>query len=314
MSTPCTSSTERSCQQCKDCKFGEEYIASTCTQTSDRSCNPLTPCLATQYESKAPTLATDRSCSNLTICAAHEYESVKPTLTSDRMCLPLSSACISGEYEDMLPTTTSDRSCQVCAIGHIDHDSDPSTPCQLCPSGSFVPEGRAGNCSNYRCSPGSHDHDASSRTACEPCDITKGFYQPALGQTQCKSTTLCLPGEEPIEGSLSPVTDRSCVPCPQGHFRTRDAAPSETCRPYTECGPGFMATVVPSPANDAVCEPCPALEFKPLKGYTTCLKASVCKTGSFQAVAPTSTSGNTTPLVLTSLPHCGTRCHLFALP
>eukprot|EP01043_Picozoa_sp_COSAG02_P003592 COSAG02_NODE_89_length_38500_cov_61.646910_4_plen_2440_part_00 len=91
-------------------------------------------------------------------------------------CLP----CVAGEFQG-------DLECLACVPGQYDHDSQASTPCELCPIGQFLtssgvagdesvcavcPPGKsstAGAIECATCSPGDYDHDNDGSTPCLPC-------------------------------------------------------------------------------------------------------------------------------------------------
>eukprot|EP01043_Picozoa_sp_COSAG02_P045503 COSAG02_NODE_4165_length_5680_cov_13.045164_2_plen_1511_part_00 len=82
-----------------------------------------------------------------------------------------------------------------CPAGQYDHDSNVSTPCQLCRVGTYTP---AGQLSCVSCISGTADTDSDPSTACAQCE--PGFFSPV----QATSCTSCETGY--VDHDADPAT------------------------------------------------------------------------------------------------------------
>jgi hypothetical protein len=103
------------------CEQGQ-YIASgsVYNETDPPRCKAvLAACLPPprQYQRAAPTPTSDRVCEPVAQCGASQFERAPPTNTSDRVCEPVTARCDAGsEYEADAPTPTSDRRCKALRV------------------------------------------------------------------------------------------------------------------------------------------------------------------------------------------------------
>ena len=74
-------------------------------------CTVHTECTFDQYQVSSPTATSDRACEALTVCSDIEFQSKPPTLTSDRTCSPLTTCNYELQYEATQASPTNDRVC-----------------------------------------------------------------------------------------------------------------------------------------------------------------------------------------------------------
>lgn len=153
-----------------------------------------------------------------------------------------------------------------CPTGYVDHDSNSTTACQPCLlPGLYVPEGQYGLCQQFLCAEGTTDDDSDPTTPCRICP--PGTYAPVGSSGPCKSlecsagfidddavpTTSCVtckPGQYTPSGSFGSCNAFNCSNGALDH----DSNPATPC---VNCGPGFF---VPGSGLTGSCEPyiCPA--------------------------------------------------------
>ncbi len=132
---------------------------------------------------------------------------------------------------------------------------DVITGCQICPPGSYCPDGLTGP---FLCSAGQY-MDVAGAVACIPCDA--GSYNGDMGATSCTS---CPPGKySDTQGSIE------CSLCTAGNYNPDYGATS--CTP---CPAGEYSNTLGS----VECTPCAVGTYNPLEGQTECL---ACPTGSY---------------------------------
>ncbi len=151
------------------------------------------------------------------------------------------------------------------------------TGCQLCPPGSYCPDGQnaypcaagtynpnPGQTECTSCPPGSYS-STTGNIACQSCPA--GTYNPNSGQTACAS---CPPG------SYSSTTGNiACQSCPAGTYN-----PNSGQTACASCPPGSYS----STTGNVACQNCPAGTYNPNPGQTVCTS---CPPGSYS-----STTGN----------------------
>ncbi|EGD79525.1 hypothetical protein PTSG_10095 [Salpingoeca rosetta] len=292
VSSPCTSVSQTECTECAECG-ADQYQTQECRVSTNTQCAPLTTCTASQYETVAPTDTSDRECATLTTCVVGQYECVAPTETSNRQCCAIAQ-CDVGEEEAVAPTATSNRQCQNCTAGTTDDDANGATPCVQCPAGTFVPEGRTGDCSAYRCAPGTVDADQLPSTPCTPCSSGVSFA-PTSGLTACVAVSDCPAGEEEsVQPTLS--SDRVCTVCAAGTFK--EDAGQDDCMTASTCASGTQYVAQPhTPTSDTVCAnvtQCTATQYQTVAPTAMsdrqCRNLTVCEANEYQTRAPTATT------------------------
>ncbi|EGD78969.1 hypothetical protein PTSG_11806 [Salpingoeca rosetta] len=292
VSSPCTSVSQTECMECAECG-ADQYQTQECRVSTNTQCTPLTTCTASQYETVAPTDTSDRECAALTTCVVGQYECVVPTETSNRQCCAIAQ-CDVGEEEAVAPTATSNRQCQNCTAGTTDDDANGATPCVQCPAGTFVPEGRTGDCSAYRCAPGTVDADQLPSTACTPCSSGVSFA-PTSGLTACVAVSDCPAGEEEsVQPTLS--SDRVCTVCAAGTFK--EDAGQDDCMTASTCASGTQYVAQPhTPTSNTVCAnvtQCTATQYQTVAPTTMsdrqCRNLTVCEANEYETRAPTATT------------------------
>jgi hypothetical protein len=134
--------------------------------------------------------------------------------------------------------------------GYADLDGNVSTPCELCPPGSFASE---------------------------------------RGQAECRAWSLCPPGLQAVNDSASAITDRQCTPCPEKYYSSVNTT-VEACRPWRDCNPGTLVTMTPSATADRLCKACENHTFAARSNAATCDNITICQPGFFQATTATPSS------------------------
>ena len=129
----------------------------------------------------------------------------------------------------------------------------PSTACQGCPAGSFVPTGSFGDCTKFLCAAGTIDNDDSPSTPCQACDPVQDLYQPSTGQGECLVSSPCAAGFSE-EQPLSADSNRACSPCADGLFKAE--AGTGACAAWSQCGRGTQANNTPDASMDRRCQAC----------------------------------------------------------
>eukprot|EP01043_Picozoa_sp_COSAG02_P028301 COSAG02_NODE_1710_length_11224_cov_30.628674_2_plen_3421_part_01 len=127
--------------------------------------------------------------------------------------------------------------CEPCEAGRYDGDSDPSTPCDACPTGtysdvvaatecapcdigSYSPSGSNSTSGCVECTAGTYDGDSDPSTPCDACPM--GTYSDVVAATECAPCDI---------GSYSPSGSSStlgCVECTAGTY-DGDSDPSTPC-------------------------------------------------------------------------------------
>eukprot|EP00051_Salpingoeca_urceolata_P026923 m.479283 g.479283 ORF g.479283 m.479283 type:complete len:1737 (+) comp21395_c0_seq1:185-5395(+) len=147
-----------------------------------------------------------------TFCEPSSFLSPCPPGFVDHDSLPESS-CVPCAQPGLFVPAGSFGSCDeyVCAPTLTDDDSDSSTPCVPCDTGTFVPSASSGSCASLQCPDGRTDADGLPETACVACQA--GQYAPAGSFGPC-SLLACPAGT--TDDDFSPTTD--CVNCGPGHY------------------------------------------------------------------------------------------------
>jgi hypothetical protein len=303
-----TPSSDRVCLAITTCAVGAEYeVAAPIVGPSgypaaanqpthvmvDRSCAPLTDCKASEFESVAAEYNRDRSCAPIRAACPYpvEYESAAPSATSDRLCGAVRGPCVVGQYEAVVPSPSAQRVCVTCQRGTIDHDSDPATPCVLCPGGTFQDTAGATRCrdSTLVCPVGTSQSQAANRThplVCSPCNGVTN-YQSLAGQSECAAISSC-PAGTIVVADPTPSSDRDCTAC-DGVTTYQPVAMQRLCLPVRPpCGYGFRQLAPPTATADRQCVACESgVEYQDELDQPTCKPVSVCDAGTVEFRPPT---------------------------
>ena len=136
--------------------------------------------------------------------------------------------------------------------GYADLDDNVSTPCELCPDGSFTTE---------------------------------------QGQAECQAWSICMPGYQAVNDSASAISDRQCTACPEKYFSSTNTT-AEACQPWHNCSPGSFVTTEPSATVDRLCQACSIRSFANTENAASCENRTLCAPGFFEAISATLSSDN----------------------
>ena len=124
-----------------------------------------------------------------------------------------SGVCAAGHFAP--PQSMSVAACTPCALGRIDHDRDPGTPCVACNAGKYA--------------------NTTAMTACLHC--LPGTHSPAIGATKSATCVECAAGWN--DADSSPATP--CVQCPSGRYSNRKGVANCT----GQCSAGTYSRYAP---------------------------------------------------------------------
>eukprot|EP00040_Diaphanoeca_grandis_P037647 m.247416 g.247416 ORF g.247416 m.247416 type:complete len:2734 (-) comp33855_c1_seq1:19-8220(-) len=256
LSSPCTATADRVCEDLTVCVVNDEYVSKHPTLTSDRVCSELTTChfAAEEFEvsppsrcygfltinknyrsSSVPDFCSDRVCATLTNCSEvsspfFHYAASTATLTTDRTCAQ-QTACGKEEYVDTLATAISDRSCASCATC-----SDNQFESVACNSGNSTFDGADGVdrlCTNYTiCNSSTEfeltngstttDRDCGDVTSCAVGTEYTITQATTTSNTVCGNVSVCDLSFEFEEAPPTSTSDRACINttavCSAGEF------------------------------------------------------------------------------------------------
>ncbi|XP_004363858.2 hypothetical protein CAOG_03019 [Capsaspora owczarzaki ATCC 30864] len=192
-----------------------------------------------------------------------------------------------------------------CAVGTVDHDSDPSTPCLVAgPGNDTTIAGLYGPIANFKVVAGRYDDDSNPSTASIACPA--GNYAP-VGSTTCTacaagtwdddgtSATACTNCTECTLGSTfetiacAATVNRvcsNCVTCTQGHYPntectlTSTATACDACTPITNCSATGLTCV--SSASQQ-CSLCQDGSYVSVQG--TCELCTICGSDTYETRA-----------------------------
>ena len=197
-----------------------------------------------------------------------------------------------------------------CARGKYDHDDDPTTACQACPTGTYCPNrgttssgtlacpsgkicglgtsspsacGRGTYCVPassiaVNCQPGEWDHDNDSTTACQACPAGK-YCSQARTRKYTLGTPLALTPRDCKAGYWCPA---SSVKEDQNQCASKKYCPTGSSIGSNDCPAGSVCS------NPAVKQSCKSGSFCPTGTTveTDCPAGSVCATPASKAQCP----------------------------
>ena len=237
--------------ECEDCHIGlfapsQSFICFECPPgTIDHDSDPATQC----QNCSVGTYADVKNSTSCKICDAGTYADTEASTTCK--------SCDTGTY-----AAANSTSCITCLAGSADHDSNPATPCQVCPAGTFTQEkattciscdpgtyAPANSTSCTACPAGSADHDSNPATPCQVCPAGT-FAQEKF--TSCKTC---------ITGTYAPASSASCIACVAG-MRDHDSNPTTPCQ---NCSAGTYSN-----ARATSCKNCPMGTYATNEGTSEC--------------------------------------------
>ena len=305
---------------CVNCNMGTEY-----QPLPDRSsCFPTSVCEEPYIETVAPTLTTDRLCScdtltcNKLINGLFEEEACAEP--NDEELNALLDVCCSGQGEDGIRNAIQEldryeqrHSCPGCQRGTcectagfvlvFDADSSDCRPCNGVDE--FAPQAGMATCEAVtecergqeevsaptrssdricrECPAGTIDDDTEATSSCKTCP--QGHFSPEGSHGTCQ-VFKCRAGTS--DSDQDPSTP--CTSCTLGETY-QDEEGQTSCKPVTECAPGFEEVQPMTLISDRVCDECPEGTFKPVEGQDiACQPVTTCATGFEETKKPTSTS------------------------
>eukprot|EP00049_Salpingoeca_infusionum_P013605 m.253764 g.253764 ORF g.253764 m.253764 type:complete len:1317 (+) comp15488_c0_seq1:101-4051(+) len=309
ISSPGTSTADRSCTLCADGTFTSEINQDSCYMWSN--------CLRDQYVLQVGTSSSDAQCVDKTLCSPGQYVSLEATATTDRVCTDCDtgkysdannaqecmvlSTCMAGEYVSTAPTLSTDRTCMPCSddtfsteanqnecdsFTHCPAGTFISKPgsmssdqqCSTCSVGYFASEENQQVCLPWKdCNPGSFvstQPEMDIDRDCSPCP--SGFYSPGTNTQSCNSWTTCPPGQYiGSDGTLT--SDRTCLTCSSDEFST--TSDSTSCTAAQSCTLGTFVSQDRTPSTDRQCQPCAEGYFSNQLNSQACQPCSVCDEG-----------------------------------
>ena len=166
-----------------ECVFNVTFEVHAPTATSDRLCQPLTQCNASEFEVVPPTLSTDRLCDACQTCPENHAEVAPCSASSDVQCQGCE-ACTAG-------ITFSTDSCPL-------KDSNPCRACARCSENEYEAR-RCQVTQDAVCQPLTqcrmHEYESAAPTA--------------TSNRECQAITLCGPQE--FETAQPTLTSDRCV-------------------------------------------------------------------------------------------------------
>lgn len=247
---------QTSCVAQPMCSPGEK-VEQVATPFAKRTC---TQCPAGHFSAKTNALSCLKcpagsfstvgsdACRAFTECGPEQLAVVAPTAARDRVCEDIVH-CKRGEVVAV----------QLNLTGGINRQ------CSLCPRGTM-----------------SNTTDANTCTAC----TASISYQPASGQQECFSATVCPPGEY-VTVQPTAFSNRQCGSCPQGFVSgTYNAgaciacdgvlgyssgSKGTSCMNATVCNAGEHILVDATPSSDRSCRSCPPGTVSSAENQPECL-------------------------------------------
>eukprot|EP00049_Salpingoeca_infusionum_P008285 m.134987 g.134987 ORF g.134987 m.134987 type:complete len:3074 (+) comp13971_c1_seq1:42-9263(+) len=280
-----------SCTQASTCTVGETFESSAPTTSTDRLCQPVTMCSATEFQATPPGVKFDRVCQNQTQCTEGEtfidtYPIFDATLgmnVSDFVCKPCSTECPVGLNQIAGCSLQNDIQCGSC------------TPCDTGYYMSAPCNGSLSICS--QCSTTCPDGQWMSRACSQTKDIECKDHTPCkdnqfetspptdLVDRQCQDWKVCGKFEVTVQEPTA-STDRVCGTCSVGTtYQSFDE-----CLDVSDCEPGFYEETAPTLTSDRKCQLCSNNTFKPSTGQQPCVTVSTCEAGEFVKALPTVSS------------------------
>ena len=279
-----------------------------------QACQPLTMCMASEFEAVPPAPDRDRVCQSLAQCTAEQYAAAGAN-GKDRSCVPLS-VCGAGTYVSAAATPIANRMCAPCANGTFSSqpNSDTCKAWKTCASGeteSVAPALTSDRvCS--ACGSGKYSLNGTCTTLTE-CAATEYESKAASATSDrtCKAISDCVPGNKQTAAPTK-TSDRQCGPCGASSFSTtknadscsawsvctaaqyESVAPSATadrvCSGLTSCTPGQRIKTGATATTNRVCEACPSGTYSTADNSTSCQAWKTCGAGQGESTAGTATT------------------------
>jgi hypothetical protein len=193
---PCNTSHNVTCQECRECEFGEEYTVGVCT----------------------PDAFTDFQCANCTVCADNEYEAEACSSMRDTVCKACGS-CVEGEtYAAKVCGPESDhdvtcKDCSKCGEGQY-----VAQPCNLTHDTICRKESKSTEHSNWSCTECTPAQYAAapctdfSDTLCKPCTACgAGFFQAVPCRATSDTVCAAIPAQPEIRAAAEATVYRGFV-------------------------------------------------------------------------------------------------------
>lgn len=298
-SVPCTSNSNRQCQECSSCPAGK-YLTATCNATTNNICvdcpiNTYCPsgttsaiyCPAGLISSPKSQLLSDCRCAvgtyqasvspilckNCTECPSTTYQNKSCDEFSDSVCIPCPGMppCPGGTYE-VGCINAIDKVCKVCPANSycLGGQAKPIS----CVNGTFSPVGASED--NHCCPSNSYTNVSNRLSQCKKCTIcTYLEYQvsPCLidADTVCSLCKACN-SDEYIVKSCTATLDPVCGKCSKC-LNTYQISPCNithdtVCSSCIICMKGYYLpdyTKIFTCTNNSIehCLPCPAGHYCP---------------------------------------------------
>ena len=223
------------------------------------------------------------------------------------------SICSAGTYA--APGSVSVSGCAGCVAGKYDDDSEASTPCIDCPTGTYSDTVGATECSAcfagtyaapgsascVECVAGKYDDDSDASTPCIDCPV--GTYSDTVGATECSACsagTYAAPGLASVSGCVECAAGKydgdsdastPCIDCPAGTYSdftgtiecsvcsagAYSVPGSVSMSECVECVPGMYDG---DSDTSTPCTHCPIDAYSDVAGVTGC---SMCHPGTYSA-------------------------------
>jgi len=275
---------ENSSTRCKVCDTGNGIAVN--NDTGLKECNMCTgdtysdtgascnTCLSGSTLGGFLDSANKQGATQCTPCAAGTFDHDNNTATACENCptgqfqdAAGQSSCKSctnpGYFLDNFVDATSKegaRECNQCTAGTFDHDNNPSTACQSCPTGQFQDENGKTECKN--CTAGTYQ-DQQGQLECKDCET--GTFQPDEGKTSCSpwSPTFQQCNEITVDDlgntgmKFTPgntTTNSECSLCPEG-YNARSASSETDGTECNRCSAGYGG-------NGTHCNKCAVTQYQ----------------------------------------------------
>lgn len=189
------------------------YRLFACNPLRDRVCEPVTTCLATQYETVPFSETTDRVCQSVSFCNITEFESTPATATTDKRCSPVTLCDFAVEFVATMASPTSDAICNMTTICNsvTEYESEAPTRtsdriCELKTVCDLATEYISLNSTT------ASDRNCSDITVCNAISEFEVLPAGTFSDRVCDEVTQCSFVEFELS-SPTAVTDRTCQGC-----------------------------------------------------------------------------------------------------
>eukprot|EP00041_Stephanoeca_diplocostata_P002277 m.25151 g.25151 ORF g.25151 m.25151 type:complete len:4654 (-) comp13142_c0_seq1:95-14056(-) len=189
------------------------YRLFACNPLRDRVCEPITTCLATQYETIPFSITTDRVCRSVSFCNISEFQSIPATATTDKVCSPVTVCDRTREFVSAVATPTSDTVCSPITVCNntVEFERDAPTltsdrVCELKTVCDLTTEYISQNSTTVS------DRNCSEITICSASVEFEVLPPGVFSDRVCEEITQC----SFVEFELSapgPTSDRTCQGC-----------------------------------------------------------------------------------------------------